>query len=355
MTDNTAYPTEPVTLLRLAIVILRHRMIVVVTTTVFFVLAAVTGLVADRTYTATASFFPQAGRSSSPVSGLAAQFGIAVPTGAGTTSPQFYVELLQSRAILEAVASRRDSVGGATPTNPTVMDLLKIVPGPLATRSQTAVRLLGSMISSSVSIKSGVVSMSVKSTDANLSTRVAEYLVDEVGRFNLQTRQAAASAERKFAEQRLAEAERELATAESQLQAFQQGNRDARHPTLVFDQEKLTRKVVMRQQLYTSLAQAYEQAKLDEVRDTPVITIIERPEFPTRPDSRGLLQRGFLALILGGIFGTFLAFAREYFLVQRSAGGIDDEEFNTLRQESITDVRNPLRAVRRWLARDRTA
>jgi uncharacterized protein involved in exopolysaccharide biosynthesis len=34
------------------------------------------------------------------------------------------------------------------------------------------------------------------------------------------------------------------------------------------------------------LAQAYEQARIEEVRDTPVITVIEAPMLPARPDPR---------------------------------------------------------------------
>jgi hypothetical protein len=39
------------------------------------------------------------------------------------------------------------------------------------------------------------------------------------------------------------------------------------------------------------LAQAYEQSKMDEVRDTPVITIIQPPETPLMPDAKGIRTR----------------------------------------------------------------
>jgi uncharacterized protein involved in exopolysaccharide biosynthesis len=42
----------------------------------------------------------------------------------------------------------------------------------------------------------------------------------------------------------------------------------------------------MQQQLVTGLVQQYEDARIREVRDTPVITVIERPAIAVRADPR---------------------------------------------------------------------
>ena len=67
----------------------------------------------------------------------------------------------------------------------------------------------------------------------------------------------------------------------------------------------------MRQQLYTAIAQSYEQAKLEEVRDLPVITTISEPEIPVVPDHRGLLRKGLFGLIGGAAVGLAIAFLME--------------------------------------------
>ncbi len=46
----------------------------------------------------------------------------------------------------------------------------------------------------------------------------------------------------------------------------------------LFEHDRLERPVSMRQELVTAMAQAYEQARVDEVRNTPVITVIDQPE-----------------------------------------------------------------------------
>jgi uncharacterized protein involved in exopolysaccharide biosynthesis len=51
--------------------------------------------------------------------------------------------------------------------------------------------------------------------------------------------------------------------------------------------------------MYTTLTQAYEQARIDEVRNTPVITVVEPPESPVRPDSRRLVSWLAVSLVVG--------------------------------------------------------
>ena len=67
----------------------------------------------------------------------------------------------------------------------------------------------------------------------------------------------------------------------------------------------------MRQQLYTSLAQAYAQARIEAVRDNPSVVVLESPEAPADPQPRGLLKSVVLALMAGLFLGVLLAFLRE--------------------------------------------
>ena len=121
-------------------------------------------------------------------------------------------------------------------------------------------------------------------------------------------RQTRARAERTFAEGRQAEALAELRAAESDLLEFLTTNRDVTgSPALVARRERLQREVTMRQTVYTSLRQSYEQSRLEEVRDTPTITVVEDALLPARPDSRKLLQKLVLASAIGLLLGGFLA------------------------------------------------
>jgi uncharacterized protein involved in exopolysaccharide biosynthesis len=82
---------------------------------------------------------------------------------------------------------------------------------------------------------------------------------------------------------------------------------------LLFQHDRLQRAVTMRQDVYTSLVQALDNARLDEMRNTPLLTVLETPRARANPDRRYLLLKGALALLLGGILGAGLALGRQGF------------------------------------------
>jgi uncharacterized protein involved in exopolysaccharide biosynthesis len=176
-------------------------------------------------------------------------------------------------------------------------------------------------------------------------------ILDRLNWFNLVTRQSQAGAERRFMEGRLDEARAELRTAEDRLQNFLQRNRDFRNsPELTFQQDRLARDVQMRQQVYTSLAQAYEQARIEEVRDTPVITVVEQPDLPIRPDRRGAARSALVALIAGGMLGTLIAFVMTVMERERA---LNEDEMVAVQAELRTAVGEMRRPWRLLLPRER--
>ena len=48
-------------------------------------------------------------------------------------------------------------------------------------------------------------------------------------------------------------------------------------PELMSEHDRLQRQVAMRQEVYTSLLRSQEQARIDAVRDTPLLAFIDTP------------------------------------------------------------------------------
>jgi uncharacterized protein involved in exopolysaccharide biosynthesis len=140
-------------------------------------------------------------------------------------------------------------------------------------------------------------------------------LVSGVNRFNLETRKTQAVAERQFVEAQAAEHERLLRDAEERLQLFEQQNRVANSPELATQRDRLRRAVELRQQVYTSLVQNREEARIREVRDTPVITVLEDPRLAAFSESRKLALKSLLGVVGGAMIGMLAAF-----LIQGLAG-----------------------------------
>lgn len=83
-------------------------------------------------------------------------------------------------------------------------------------------------------------------------------------------------------------------------------------PGLGLDLARLTREVKVQETLYTLLVSQYEQAKIQEARDTPTVQVLDKavaPERKIKPSLRGNLMLAFFA---SALFSIFLAFFLEY-------------------------------------------
>ncbi|MDP2529451.1 MAG: GNVR domain-containing protein [Candidatus Palauibacterales bacterium] len=345
--------------LEAANVLLRHwRLVVGVPLALAFVVGLV-GLLRPREYTSGASFMPNQGSSNnSALAGIAAQFGVNIGAQAGN-SPEFYADLLNSHDLLRsAVLSRyASSRGGAAAADSgaasstgwrDLVQIWEVSAGDSARSVEKAITLLGRRMTVGVRSQTGVVEVAVHTRDPSLSRQITSRLIDLVNTFNLETRQSQAGAQRKFIEGRLQVSRRQLLQSEDSLQAFLEHNRSYQNsPELQFEESRLQRHVDLRQQVYTSLAQSYEQARIDEVRTTPVITVVDPPELPARPDRRHLFLYVGIALVLGGIVGIVLAFAASYLERAREMDPGEFDEFKAGWRSMLADVRGLARRLRR--------
>ncbi|HKT61223.1 MAG TPA: Wzz/FepE/Etk N-terminal domain-containing protein [Gemmatimonadales bacterium] len=337
--------TGEVSLIGIAAMLLRQRRAIALCVVLGGALALAVGLLRPRTYTATAAFLPGGETDRfSALQGLAAQFNLQqLIGGSSQATPDFYVALLTSRDILGAVVDSGVEVKGKRVF---LADYLKVNAPTPAIRRERAIERLERTIGANADTRTGMVNLSVKLKSSPLAGATARRLLDLLNEFNLRTRQSQARAERLFVESRLREVNADLRAAEDELQAFFQQNRDYRNsPALAFQQERLQRVVSLRQQVATTLAQAYEQSRIDEVRDTPVISVIEPPADPAEPDRRRLLVRIIVGVILGGLIGLLAAAALEFMGQSRAEGGDEFADFVRLRREALSDLRRPWRIL----------
>jgi uncharacterized protein involved in exopolysaccharide biosynthesis len=276
-----------------AVLLLRNRIMILRMVLVAVILAVIAALLAKRDFTSASVFMPQ-GRStatSASMSGLAAQLGLTMASSDPTQNPAFYADLIKARAILDP------TVAAFVPQLRAAYDI---------TETDTAVareqlRLeLSKHIAAAVDARTGVVRLAVNAPDPKLAQAINRTLLDVVNDFNLRGRQSQAGAEREFIEKRLSEVRAQLRSAEDRLADFLRSNRNYQNsPDLLFAYNRLNRQVSDQQQLASMLEQSYERSKIDEARDTPVITLVESPNLPVRPDSRGLGKKLENALVLG--------------------------------------------------------
>jgi uncharacterized protein involved in exopolysaccharide biosynthesis len=314
-----------------------------VTAFLSFAFVATRGFLQKRTYTSQGSFVTRSARAPQALSGIAAQFGISVSTGDPGQSPAFYADLLKSRAVLDTVAQTTYTIPTDSGIRTGRLEEVLRYPDPTPElRRERAIRYLRSAARVDVSLQTGIVQLEVRTPSAELSYQLARALLTAVDRFNRQSRRSQAQAERQFTERRLGEVGRDLRTAEDRLLRFLEANREIREGSiLAVERDRLSREVTNIRQVQTSLIQAYEQAKIEEVRDTPVISVVDQPYRPVRPDGRRIIVRSGLALIFGFTAGVLLALVTEGVSRSADSPSEDAREFHRLLRAFVHRLRHP--------------
>lgn len=307
------------------------------------VLVGVAVLLMPRQYTATVVLQPQSRRSGGNIAGLASQLGVNLPLGDNAQPPAFYSDLVRSPTLLDSLVSREfPSRSGTT----TIEAVYEIEGDDLALRRERSVGRLQADIHPTVNTRTGTLRIDVTLKDPQFSKAVLEAIVEELTKYNQRTRQSQARAERQFAESRATEAHRELREAEDRMRGFLDANRGPwDSPNLKFVEDGLRREITARQQVYTTVMQIFEQARLEEVRDTPVLSLVEPPRVPVIPDRRRLALKVLIAYIMSIVIGAVATLARRAIVPESSPDPLG--RFDALRASALADLRRPWRLLSR--------
>ena len=165
---------------------------------------------------------------------------------------------------------------------------------------EEAAEQLSKDVNYTIGTRTGVVRLSVRSSDPLLAQQIDANFVTEVDNWSKQQGHEQAILERRFMEQLVADAKAKLAQAEQAERSFLEFNRlGATSPELRIEYGRLTRDVIMRQEIYTSLEQTLEQAR------------IENADLPVEPQRREALRTTFTGLAAGLLVGMVLAILKQ--------------------------------------------
>jgi uncharacterized protein involved in exopolysaccharide biosynthesis len=207
------------------------------------------------------------------------------------------------------------------------VDLLDVEGETDERRKEEALKRLSKLVASSASRSTGVVELSVKTRTRSVSLAIATALLRGVNLYNERTRQGQAAAERRFVGERLAVVTAELRVAENRLATFLRANRDVGAPQLTLERERLQRDIELRQELFASLTQSFEEARIREVRDVPVVTPVETPFAPIEPARSGRVLIVLGGLVAGTLLGIVLVLTSAFLRRRRQDGDAEASEF----------------------------
>lgn len=270
-------------------------------------------------HVAQSSFSPQSSSAGlGSLAGLAAQFGTKLPgsLGGDAESLDFYAALLRSPGLLEEVARPvyrfRRSEKDSTVLQGTLYQFYGIEGDTPNELRLAMIERLENRVSASVSRLSNMVVVKVKAPYPELAQQINRNLLSQLNAFNLEQRQSAARAQREFVEARVTASRAELVNAEDAMRTFLERNRQFESdPGLVVEHARLQRQIEIRQAVFLTLSQNLEESRIEEVRNTPVITVVDAPELYTKR-SRGPLTMGIAAFVFALAGTVFLVGVLEY-------------------------------------------
>jgi uncharacterized protein involved in exopolysaccharide biosynthesis len=219
-----------------------------------------------------------------PLAGLATQLGVA--SGADPSeSPNFYVELIQSRELLTRLLQSkfRDPRGASAADSARLIDILRMRGSDPQRRLEKGIKKMSKVINGSFDILTNVVFLDVDARWPELSSAIANRTIELVSTFNSEQRVSRVRSKRIFLEGRVAKARADLDAAQDRLRQFNEQNRSWRSaPGLVFEEQQLEREMDRVSELYLGLQRQYESTLLDEVNDAARITVVDAGVTPRK-------------------------------------------------------------------------
>lgn len=315
-----AQPQQPLTFsVWIAGIIARWRLVLYAIGATL-VVAALAAILLPPVYEAHASFVTSNSSSSkmssalgsmgaSGLQGMASELGLS-SGGDPSESPNFYVKLIQSEELRRRLLNSRfhDPRSSNPADSATLLKILRIRNDDSVRRMEIALKKMQKSISTDFDLKTNVVDLVVKARWSELAAAMANRTVELVDAFNHEQRVTRARSRRVFVQGRLDSAKAQLQQEEEKQRYFYDQNRQWRSsPQLVFEEGRLRRNVEVATDLFLQLQRQFEAARLDEINDAAVITVVD----PAHPPHKAQWPRYWLllasALAVGTLVGLMLA------------------------------------------------
>ena len=213
---------------------------------------------------------------------LGGQLGIDLPGTGNRAQLRFYPGLIHSYWLLSRLATST-KVGDTA-----LSDVL------LASRTASLEPLeadqLVSQLTRSIQVdlddRANTFTITVVLPSRGLALAACNQVISLVTEFDTRVRRSRASENRRFLEVRTDSAHAALGASEDDLALFEQRNRTfAQSPDLNLQHQRLERRVNLLQDVYLTLARNLEQARIEEVKATPVLTVVDPPHVQWRKAS----------------------------------------------------------------------
>ncbi len=191
-------------------------------------------------------------------------------------------------------------------------------------------RFIKNSLKTSVDRFTKVLTIQVTLRESQLSADVVNNLVFSLDEFVREKRKSYAIEQRQYIEKRRHQVSDSLMAAEERLKLFKLSNKSySSSPELLLESTRLMRTIETNSAVLYELTKQYELAKIEEIKDTPVINVQELARDPIQKEGpRKLLLLAFFIVISLFFSGTYFIYEAEIWKV----GFAVKQKIKTIRQ-----------------------
>jgi len=285
--------------------ILRYKRMSYVIVSTTFVVTLIYCLIIPNKYTSIATILPS-GKSDelSELKDLAggslAELGLGTLMQASENSSAIYPKVLTSRFMSEEILQHRfDFTYKGKSKSLTLMKYID------AANTDMALRELNEITKVDLDRRTGFITLAVTTDYPELSSQVVKNYLELLDDYNINHRQSKAKENEKFISGQVDLASHDLEAAENNLEQFRQKNLNyssSNDPELLTDLARLERDVTVKEAIYLTLVKKQELAKLEAVKDVPIVQILDNGATPLIKSSP---RRSIY--LLGALIGSMMA------------------------------------------------
>lgn len=306
-----------------------RKNLIIVNTVVLIISLAYLLFLTKPYYQSTVTILPEYGSKSnmlSQLSGLASLAGVKVGDAAPT---EIYQNLIFSETVLYNVMYSKYK----TDEYPDSINLIEYFEmnetdnDPEVQKRKNFLKLFENLsnirVSSGVDRMTKILNITVTMPEAQLSADVANKLVESLDLYIRTQRKSNATEQSFYIEKRTEQVKDSLTAAENLLKKFREQNRiTSQSPNLLLEQGRLMRNVEILQTVFVELTKQLEIAKIDKIKDAPVLNVKEFAKNPVKKAgpkrALSLIMILFFSFIISSLYFIFKEDVKKYLRIVRS-------------------------------------
>ena len=212
-----------------------------------------------------------------------------LPAQADLSSPSLFPELVKSRTFAEKILDKKFN----TDRHGKELSLLEIFTNNDNSQNigrdtlvTQALNSLNKVIEFSSNSSGSFSTLSISMFEPLLAKELADLVLKELQLLNRYFKSQNVSEKIQFINERIKSVDVELKKSEFLLRVFNEKNRQISSPSLQLEQERLERDVEIQKNIFLTLKQQLELAKIEEVQESNVVQILDQPQIPLNPSNR---------------------------------------------------------------------